>query len=174
MQGTGKKRYICCAWRLQNCNRSPSRAFPSVAPRPFRWRCGPALRHLFFFHQSLSPCGDAVAPPRPQAAPHRRFPVGMPARRCPHRPGLRTLLSARPTIHSEDIQRGRRSAKLSFLEPQRSAAAHPRDRDAWRILLRPRRAARLRTRSGFGDSRKVAKKTGTESVQNGPTRAYLN
>jgi hypothetical protein len=48
MQGTGKKRYICCAWRLQNCNRSPSRALPSVAPRPLRWRCGPALRHPLF------------------------------------------------------------------------------------------------------------------------------
>jgi hypothetical protein len=26
----------------------PSRALPSVAPSPLRWRCGPALRHLFF------------------------------------------------------------------------------------------------------------------------------
>jgi hypothetical protein len=142
-------------------------------PGPSDGAVGP-LSVICFFHQILSLCGDAVAPLRPQAAPRRRFPVGMPAHRCPHYPGLRTMLSARPTFHSEDIQRGRRRANLSFLGPQRPAASHPCDGDAWRVGPRPRPAAGLRTRSGFGVSRKVAKKTGTESVQNGPTRAYLN
>jgi hypothetical protein len=111
--------------------------------------------------------------PKLREAPQRPFPKPMPARRCPHRPGLRTLLSARPTFHSEDIQIGRRSANLSFFGPKRSAAAHPRDRDAWRVRPRPRPAAGLLTRSGFGDTRRRAQKTGTESVQIGPSRVEI-
>jgi hypothetical protein len=110
-----------------------------------------------FFHSALA---NVPVLPKLRKARQRPFPTPMPARRCPHRPGLRTLLSARLTFHSEDIQRGRRSANLSFLGPQRSAAAHPRDGDALRVGPRPRPAARPLTRSGFGDSRKLAKKRG--------------
>jgi hypothetical protein len=71
MQGTGKNIYICCAWRLQNCNRSPLTALPSVAPRPLRWRYKPALRHLFFPSEPQPMwrrCGPSQAAGRPAPA----------------------------------------------------------------------------------------------------------
>jgi hypothetical protein len=147
------------------------------------------------------PTLQKLSTPAPPSALWSRFPFGsfpprpLPTSRCcpscgKHRKGhspsrcpradapiaqaCGPLLSARPTFHSEDIQRGRRSANQSLLGPQRSAAAHPRDGDAWRVGHRPLPAAQPLIRSGFGDSRKEAQKTGAESVQNGPTHAYLN
>ena len=142
----------------------PAPSNRAVGPLPLQYSC----------HRQLQPSANVQVRFTLRGGQQLPSPVPMPTGRCPQCPGLRPPHSARPTIHSIYVPRDIERAKLSLLRPRRAAAAHRRDRDAWRVGHRPRPAARPLLRSGFGDSRKVAKKTGAESVQNGPTRAYLN
>jgi hypothetical protein len=143
MQGTGEKDVYAAPGVSKTVTARLRQRSQALHPRPSDGVVGP-LSGIFFSMRASAHV--ATLWPLPGRRPPRTgdSPWGC-QRRCPHCPGLRTLLSARPTFHSEDIKRGRRSANLSFLEPQRSAAAHPRDRDAWRILLLPRRAAAPKT-----------------------------
>jgi hypothetical protein len=153
--------------RLHNRNRSNSP--PSDAPGPSNCAIGA------IFLQNFPPSAPVDVPVHLtlREAPQRPFPVPMPARRCPHCPGLRTLLSVWPIFHSKDSRRSRKSGKLSFQVPQRPAVARRRDRDAWRVGPRPRSAARRLRRSGFRDYRRGAQKTGPKTLPIVPTRAKL-
>ena len=124
-------------------------------------------------HRQLQPSANVQVRFTLRGGQQLPSPVPMPTGRCPQCPGLRPPHSARPAIHPRYIQRDIERPKMSLLRPRRAAAAHRRDRDAWRVGHRPRPAARRLLRSGFGDSRRTAQKTGRKSVQIGPSRVEI-
>ncbi len=163
-----EKGYIRCAWRLQNCNRSPLSALPSSSSRPLRWRCGPALRHIF--HPSAAeamcrrlgaartagrpsttvPCGDACAPmpASPTAAPL-------------------TLRASRHSFLSTHRKHEKRAGAVSDGQAA-SGPTSPRSRCPAPCPPGPGRPRVARQSHYFRPIRKGAQKTGRKTVQIGP------
>jgi hypothetical protein len=90
------------------------------------------LSGIFFIHQRLKQCADALARLALRGAPQRRFPAGMPARRCRRRPQPLPSRCARAAILSSvpigSTKRGQARSPMA----KQPAAPHPRDRDARR------------------------------------------
>jgi hypothetical protein len=163
---TLKKGDNCCAWRLQNCNRSHSSRSQALNPALSDGAVGPLSGRLFF-HQRLKHCADALARLAPRGAPQRRFPGGMPARRCRRRPYPLPSRCARPAFLSSVPIKSTKRGQARSPRAQQPAAPHPRDRDARHPAPPPRPTVRRPPKSLFSADQEGGAKNGSK---NGPDR----